>query len=1299
MAAATNPTMNWSARNLSEEWRRFEQHAQLMFAGPLKKTGGDERAAYLLIWLGSEGREIFNSWNCTDEEGQNVKFLCEQFKKHFEPQKNALFSRYLFQSRSQKDDEPFSSFATDLRNLVKDCKYEKPDDMVRDRIVAGIKSAEVREKLLNEGDKLTMIQAMQIATGHETTQAQLKSMGSSSKPLELDAIKGRKKAFTKQTTTKDSDKDKQFHCKNCGSTHGRKQCKAFGRKCFYCDKMNHFDTMCLKKKRDEQKKTHKPVHAVNEESEDDDFFVDTVDSQLKQNTAYAKVCLNSEKTVSFKIDTGAQANILPMNIFKTLKNKPELSNSKHKLISYTGQYLNTTGEAKINCMHKDKQLDLNFHVVDMEAQPILGLQSCIDLKLVQLLLSVEQTEPEMTEKSVREEYSQLFSGMGDLGEARIETQPNAKPVVDAPRRVPHALKDRLKQELDKMVEQDVIERVTEPTDWVSSLVVVEKPNGKLRICLDPRNLNKEIKRPHYTMPTLEDAVSKMAGAKFFSKLDAQSGYWQIRLEEKSSYLTTFNSPFGRYRFKRLPFGIICAQDLFQRKMDELFEDMEGVTPLIDDVIIHGRTREEHDCNLRAALDKASENKLKLNSEKLTVGATQVEYFGHLITDEGLKPDPEKIKAIKMMPPPTNKKELQTVLGMITYLSKFAPQLSETTKPMRDLLKDDIEFSWDKPQEEALHKVKQIITAQPVLAFFDPRKPITLQVDASKHGLGATLMQERKPVAFASKSLNSTEQNYAQIEKELYAILFGCKRFHQYLYGQKVTVESDHKPLESISTKALAAAPPRLQRMLLQLQKYDLKIVHVPGKNIPVADTLSRQSLPIGTDGFDMTSDLEAQVHCVVTNLPLHDNKMTEIRDATAKDLLLQQLITMIHQGWPPNRQNCMKKLVEFWNYRDELTELNGIVFKGTKILIPEALREMMLDKLHTGHLGEEKTKQRARDILFWPGMNSDIQQKVAECQICARHRSSNPKEPMMSHEIPTRAWQKVATDLFFWNNRQFLVTVDYFSRWFEIDELSSTSASSVIRKLSTHFARFGIPEIVISDNGPQFSAEEFADFSRNWDFKHVTSSPGYPQSNGLAERTVQTVKRLLTKAQEDNRPPLLGILEYRNTPVDGLKSPAQLMMTRQLRSIMPVTQEQLLPRQTNPELVVARREHQQTLQKKYYDRTARPLTTLKTDDQVLLQSNNKWQPGRIVRVDEQPRSYIVQTKDGGTYRRNRRFIRIDKSTSDSQSHSPEESPETPPSQPPAETNTPTPVETTPAPSSATTTRSGRVVRQPRRFED
>ena len=875
--------------------------------------------------------------------------------------------------------------------------------------------------------------------------------------------------------------------------------------------------------------------------------------------------------------------------------------------------------------------------------------------------------------------------MGNIGEARIETKDNAKPVIDAPRRVPHALKEKLKIELDKMVEQDVIERVTEPTDWVSSLVVVEKSNGKLRVCLDPRNLNKEIKRPHYTMPTLEDAVSKMAGAKFFSKLDARSGYWQIGLEEKCSYLTTFNTPFGRYRFKRLPFGIICAQDLFQRKMDEIFENTPGVTPLIDDVIIHGRTREEHDHNLRTALDKASASNLRLNPEKLVVGATQVEYFGHLITDKGLKPDPEKVQAIEQMPPPSDKKELQTVLGMITYLSKFAPQLSEITKPMRDLLKDDVDFSWDKPQAEALTKVKQIITAKPVLAFFDPKKPITLQVDASKHGLGATIMQDKKPVAFASKSLNNTEMNYAQIEKELYAILFGCKRFHQYVYGQRVTVESDHKPLESISTKALAAAPPRLQRMLLQLQKYDLKITHVPGKHIPVADTLSRQSLPSRIYEFDMTEDLEAQVHCIITSLPIHDNKISEIKNETARDAELQQLIQTIHEGWPPNIQSCAKVIREYWNHREDLSTADGVILKGTRIVIPKAMRENMLDKLHTSHLGEEKTKLRARDIVFWPGINADIEEKVSECEICARHRASNTKEPMISHEIPTRPWQKVATDLFQWENRHFIVTVDYYSRFFEIDELYTTTSAAVIRKLSCHFARYGIPETVISDNGPQFSSREFADFAEIWDFKHTTSTPGYPQSNGLAERTVQTAKKILSKAREDTKSPLLAILEYRNTPVDSLKSPAELMFGRQLRSILPTIQQHLRQKEINPSEIMARRKYQQLQQKKYYDRNAKPLQPLQTNDKVYLQlTGEKWQPAKITNTDDNPRSYTVETDNGNTYRRNRRFLRPKPTT-----------PEPPTS---SETPSQTSLQCQTSAEPNMTTRTGRVVKPPRRFD-
>ena len=1290
MANATNPSINWKSTALNEEWKKFQQHCELMFNGPLRKTSKEERAAYVLIWVGSEGRDIFNSWTITAEQGQDYVFLFEQFRKHTEPQTNTLFSRYIFQTRKQKEDEHFVGFATDLRILVKDCKYENPDEMVRDRIVAGIKSDKIRGKLLTEGDALTMIKAIQIATTHETTQTQLKSMASGNK-LELDFIKkGKKKAYSSSENSKhDSKDDSKFMCKNCGSEHGRKQCRAFGKQCNWCNKMNHFEAVCIIKKRGGKRATNKKIHALEEESGDeDDFFIGSIEHEEKQNTAFANVELtegDQTTKVRFKIDTGAQANVLPLKLFNSKINKPQLLEpSVHKLISYTGQHLKTTGKIKLQSRYKDREQDLVFHVVDTDSQPILGLQACVDLQLVKLLLSIEEKQQApMTTDTVRKDYPQLFEGMGDIGEAKIQLKENAQPVIDAPRRVPLALRDRLKKELERMEEQDVIEKVTEPTDWVNSLVVVEKPNGKLRICLDPRNLNQAVKRPHYTMPTLEDAVSKMAGARYFSKLDAQSGYWQIKLEEKSSYYTTFNSPFGRYRFKRLPFGIISAQDLFQQKMDEMFEGMQGVTPLIDDVIIHGTTREEHDHNLKAALEKASMNKLKLNADKLSVGVNQVEYFGHLITDEGLKPDPGKVTAIKSMPPPENKKELQTVLGMITYLAKFAPQLSEITKPMRDLLRDEIDFIWDAAQEDSLNKVKKIITDKPVLAYFDPRKPITLQVDASKHGLGATLMQEKKPVAYASKSLNQTEQNYAQIEKELYAILFGCRRFHQFIYGQSITVESDHKPLESIATKALAAAPPRLQRMLLQLQKYDIKIIHVPGKKIPVADTLSRQIPTKGNEESDDFKDIQAQVHCITSNLPINDNKMEEVRRATQSDPQLCSLKQVILEGWPANRQNCKLNLHEFWNFRDELTEIDGIVFKGTKIFIPEALRQMMLDKLHIDHLGEEKTQQRARGIFFWPGMSSDIKQKVASCEVCATHRASNQKEPMIPHQIPERQWQKIASDLFTWDGRQFLVTVDYLSRFFEIDELISTTSAAIVRKLSVHFARHGIPEILISDNGPQFSSQEFKDFAEVWDFQHITPSPLYPQSNGLVEKTVQTAKKILTKAKEDGKNPLLALLEYRCTPVDGHKSPAEIFYGRQLRSILPSANHHLQPKPTDIPKVINRRQMLQDRQKKYYDLHAKPLEALNNQDKVHLQINDKWQPGKIVEIADTPRSYMVETKDGGTYRRNRKFIRKDK-------YNIINYPERPPPPSSAEPSPTTTAETMSVP--VTTTRSGRVVR-------
>ena len=1248
MEKLTCPSIKWNSKNLSEDWKRFEEHAKLMFQGPLTKAKEEERAAYILIWVGETGRDICNSWDITDAEKKSPATLFAKFKAHTAPRTNKVFARYIFQERKQGAKETFDNFVTDLRNLVKDCEYQAPNEMVRDRIVGGILSQDVREKMLDEGDKLTMEKAIDIALNHEITKRHLKSMasGDTVSDTSVDAVK--KKPARKPHTGKQHATPKQHpsqysgpqnKCKNCGRKHPPKKCPAFGQQCHKCNKWNHWADFCL------TNPSRKKIHTVEEGSDEDEenfLYLDEITGKTTKNTAYANIWLDTGDSVKFKIDTGAQANVLPTSTYHKLNNPPALSPAKDRLVGYSGKNLDVQGTISLKTKYKDTEQTCTFHIVETHptAQPILGLDSSLALNLIKLVLSVDNESEPLTRESVLQEYGHLFDTLGDIdGEIDLHLQENAIPKVHPPRRVPLAIRERLKEELDKMEQDGVIKRVDEPTDWVNSLVIVEKPNGQLRLCLDPKDLNNAIKRPHYPLPTLEDATSKMAGAKFFTKLDAKSGYWQLKLKDSSSYLTTFNTPFGRYRFTRLPFGINCAQDEFQRKMDEIFGGIQGSTPLIDDIIVHGTTRAEHDRNLRTVLKQASEKKVTFNKGKLSVAAQEVSYFGHILTPDGLKPDPAKIKAINEMPPPKDKQELQTFLGMVTYLSKFSPNLSDATKPLRDLLKSDVEFTWDEQQNAAMENVKKLISSQPVLSFFDPKKEIILEVDASKSGLGATVKQEGKPIAFASKALTPTEVNYAQIEKELYAILFGCQRFHQYLYGREVTVHSDHKPLETIAKKPLCNAPPRLQRMLLQLQKYRITVVYVPGKSIPIADTLSRKYLP--ADANESTPELDVQVHTIIKNLPVSDQKVATIAKATKEDRTLNKLQSYIQTGWPNTKKQCHPDAAEFWTFRDELSQVQGLILKGERIFIPTALRPEMLIKIHEGHLGIEKCLQKARGVLFWPGMCLAIKDHISSCPTCISKAPSNPKEPLQSHPIPTRPWQYLASDIFTWESRNFLVTVDFYSRWFEIDELTSMTTTAVTRKLAVHFARHGIPETLLSDNGPAYDSEGFEIFTRVFDFKHETSTPHYPQSNGLAEKTVQTAKRMLSKCAADGTNFLLALLQYRTTPVDGLASPAELLMGRKLRSTLPSTQSQLQPKTILPETVIQRRKECLSSQKRYYDRGARPLPSHPVGEHVgvQLQKGDNWKPAKVIATGNTPRALVVETKDGGRYLRNRRFIR------------------------------------------------------------
>ena len=586
------------------------------------------------------------------------------------------------------------------------------------------------------------------------------------------------------------------------------------------------------------------------------------------------------------------------------------------------------------------------------------------------------------------------------------------------------------------------------------------------------------------------------------------------LDEESSYLTTFNTPFGRYRFTVIPFGVVFAQEVFHKTVHEKFHDLPGCETDIDDILIWGRTLEEHDQNLERVLNRVADINMTLSKDKCQFRQTEITYLGETLTANGVKPDETKVEAIKNYPKPTNKHDVQRLLGMVNFIAKFAPNISDVTAPLRELIKKNVAFHWLETHEKAFRDLQHLLTDPATLRYYDVAKPVTLQVDASQNGLGAALIQHQGPVAYASKAMNDTQRRYAQIEKELLAVVFACKRFHQYVYGKTITVESDHKPLEAILKKPLSQAPSRLQKMLMQLQAYDINLVYKKGSEMYIADALSRAFPPeIIPEQFEEDIASERFIHLMSSESYVTDRKLQVIKDEIHTNETMQLLVQQIQDGWPDHKILVPSEVQPYYPYRQELTTEGGLIYKAHNILIPPSLRADTLQKLHQSHQGIEKTKRLARESIFWPGMNSQIEELVSNCSTCLHHASANQREPLHPHEIPSRPWKKVGTDLFDWNGKPHLIVVDYYSRYPEVSELRNTKARTVINKTKSIFSRHGIPESVVSDNGPQYSSEEYKQFANDYNFIHNTISPRYPQSGGLHEKTVQTVKNLLEQCK------------------------------------------------------------------------------------------------------------------------------------------------------------------------------------------
>jgi len=718
-------------------------------------------------------------------------------------------------------------------------------------------------------------------------------------------------------------------------------------------------------------------------------------------------------------------------------------------------------------------------------------------------------------------------------------------------------------------------------------------------------------------------------------VDLSDGFWQVGLDDESSKLCNFSTPFGTYKFLRLPFGLNVSPEVFQSLLNKYFSCVKDLIIYFDDIMISADTKEEHDTILNQVIQIARENNIKLNKNKIQFGLNEVKFLGFLFNEQGMRPDPQRVKVINELKDPLNKTELQRVLGMVNYLRDFIPKMSEIISPLRALLKKDKIWVWNESHSAVLKEVKQLICNASTLTNFDPNIKVEIQCDASQDAIGCCLLQNKKPVCFLSRSLTDIEKGYAQIEKELLAVTFSCQKLYNYIYGNNnIIIYTDHQPLVSIIKKGLDKIQNnRIKRLRMKLFFYTFDLVYLPGKFMYIADLLSRNFIKDKSVKDD--ESMKDKIHTVkVGDFRFSEEKINEYKKKKLEDETLKMVTAYYKNGWPKNLSNSgnNSELIHYFKLKNEITMEGDLLYWNNRLLIPKKTRRDILELLHETHLGVNKTKLKARQHCYWPGINSNIENLVLSCNICQQISYNNTKEPLIQHEIPEIPFLKLGADIAEWAGKKYFVIVDYYSKWLEVIPIKSANSATLIDCCKEIFARFGIPLELIADNMP-FESYEFKQFSVEYKFKIITSSPYYPRSNGLAEKFVGIAKKMIKKSIMEKKDLQLFLLNYRNTPVlDSKLSPAQLLMSKILNTKLPVKKAMLKPKVVNAK---ERRKKEKLKVKKYYNRTSKVREEFKVNEQVLVRDIKKkeWVKGVIIKKLKVPRSYIVEVNKV-RYRRN-----------------------------------------------------------------
>jgi len=1210
----------------AEDWSAYTEALEHYFIAN-EITEAPKKKSILLSVCGTPTYKLIRSLAAPTKPGDmTYDDLVKLVLEYYQPQKSVIVERFKFNSRNRRSGESVAQFVAELRRLSEYCEFGRMlDDMIRDRLVCGINDTKIQERLLVE-PQLTLTKATKLAQSMEFAEKDAADISTAQGTASTESVN--QLAWAK-------DDNPAVECYRCKGPHMAPKCPFKDSTCHGCGKRGHILKACRSRKKSESRaSTKKGMHHVNVEETGKYQEYGMFNLSSDRTNPIEVTILIEQKSVVMEVDTGASLTVISENTFKQFE-KP-LQQATLRLLTYTKEQIPVLGSCLVLVSHNGKTFTLPVIVVPGNGPNLLGRDWLTHLKLDwRTIFSTTQT----TVSHILNEFNEVFDD--NLGElkgftAKLQVDPQARPVFCKPRQVPLMMKQKIDIELTRL-ERDGIIQPVQFSNWAAPVVPVVKPDGSLRLCGDYKiTINKAVLTETYPLPKIDELFSVLSGGKSFSKLDLSHAYLQIKLDDSSKELVTINTHKGLYQYNRLPFGVSSAPAIFQRAIENLLQGLPKVCVYIDDILVTGETEQEHLENLTAVLKRLKDAGMRLKKDKCKFLISEVEYLGHVINAQGLKPSGSKITAITDAPVPSNVTELKSFLGLVNYYGKFLPNLATQLCPLYQLLNKKTRWSWGQPQNDAFNKVKDAVKSASLLVHFDSSLPLILSCDASPYGVGAILShqmpdQTEKPIAFASRTLAPAEKNYSQLDKETLAILFGVKKFHTYLYGRRFVIQTDHKPITYLLDSAKPVptmASPRMQRWALTLSGYNYTIMFRKGTEQAHADALSRLPLPHQPDSVPVPSETVF----LMEHLSFTPVSAAQIKVWTNQDPVLSKVK---HSLWAGEPLPVIEVTEPYRRRQSELSLEDGCILWGNRVVLPPQARSKMITELHMGHPGIAKMKNLARRYVWWPNMDSALEECVKGCITCQTSQKLPSQAPLHPWEWPEKAWSRVHIDYAGpFMGRMFLVIIDAYSKWLEVYVMNSATTAATIEKLRDTFARYGLPDVLVSDNATCFTSDEFQQFLKANGIRHAKSAPYHPTTNGLAERAVQTVKQSLKKAKEGSLETKLSrsLFRYRLTPhsTTGV-SPSELMFGRRLRSQLDFVVPSVRSRVT----------HQQSRQKESHDYHAKDREFV-IGDQVLAKNythgNPKWVSGEISAV-KGPVSYEVKLEDGRVVHRHLDQIR------------------------------------------------------------